>query len=170
VLTRHAAAVCVLSSLASGCLFEESPSARAAGIERVQCSDPKGRVEDLRILREARVLYVEAEYSVHLASGIGKVTGTRIVMRPPETVTSEKMTRVLQCHGARAYLRRDEPSPLAHDPFFLPDAWVSIDVASEGGNYVALLSSDTVYNNLRILRRANEFAADQRGAPRSERP
>lgn len=152
-----------MASLATGCLFEASPDAKAAHIERLQCGDVKTPKDEVQFIQALHVLYVDAEYGTH-EMGIGTVQATRIVIRPPEGITTERVSRVLQCHGARAYLHHEDQALLAHDPYFLPDGWVAIDVKSEEGNYVAVLSSDTVHNNLRIQRNAKAFAAAQRAA------
>jgi hypothetical protein len=160
------AAVC----LAAGCtFFQKSPADRAADTERLQCEQDESPQADAQLLQSARVLFVQPTYS-YTGGGITKVTATRIGLRPPDGFTPDRLTRVLQCHGARAFLRRVDPALLHDDPYFLPDAYVSIDVALQNGNYVAELTADTVANNLRILKRANDFAAAQRAtatAPRS---
>jgi len=163
------AAAAAASCLATGCFFfDKSPADRAASVERLQCEDSKSPQDDVQLLQSLRVLYVEPKYMYNSGQVVAKVTGARIVLRPPDGVTSDRLTRILQCHGARAFLRHVDPAQVPHDPYFLPDAWVSIDVKAEGGNYVAVLESDTITNNLRVLRQANDFAAAQRAAtPRS---
>jgi hypothetical protein len=119
--------------------------------------------DDPRLVRTTPVLQVEGRYDYH-ESGIGKVTATRIVVRPPEGVSALRMTRVLQCHTARVVLGRPGAAELPNDPYVLPDTWVDIDVKEEEGNYVVLVSADRVSDNLRVLRRAKDFAAVQRSA------
>jgi hypothetical protein len=75
------------------------------------------------------------------------------------------MTRILQCHSARVALGRPEGVALPNDPFVLPEAWLDIDVKEEEGNFVATVSADTVADNLRVLQRAQAFAAAQRATP-----
>jgi hypothetical protein len=143
----------------SGCfLMGASLTAKAADVERMQCVAGYEAVR-LRTIQDTVVLRVEGDYSYHLASGIGKVTGTRLVIRPPDGVTAEKMTRILQCHGAQAVLGHVDGGQIPNDPYWLPDTWVSIDVKTEEGNFVATLSADTVHDNLRILHNAQAFAA-----------
>jgi hypothetical protein len=155
------ATVAAAACFVAGCPLYPSPTDMAVNVERLQCEPGKAQEDDAPFLRSVHMLAVGAEYSLHMSSGISKVTGTRIVFRPPDGVTSDRMTRVLQCHSARALLGRVDATKLAYDPYFLPDAWVVIDVKSQDGNYVAELSADTVSNNLRILHRANEFMAAQ---------
>jgi hypothetical protein len=164
VFARAAAAGAVCLSAGCVTMFERSPADRAASVERLQCEDSKSPQDDVQLLQSARVLYVEPKMMYASGQVVAKVTGARIVLRPPDGVTSDRLSRILQCHGARAFLRHTDPAKVPHDPYFLPDAWVSIDVKAEGGNYVAVLEADTITNNLRVLRQANEFAAAQRGA------
>jgi len=156
-------AAAAAAGLTTGCIFYRSPADRAASTERLQCADSKSPQDDAQVLQSMQVLSVLPKY-MYSGEVVGKVTGARIVIRPPEGVTSDRLTRILQCHGAREFLGHADPAQLPHDPYFLPDAWVSIDVEAVSGNYVVALESDTITNNLRILRQANEFAASQRAA------
>jgi hypothetical protein len=161
-----AAAAC----LVAGCFFEKSPADRAASVESLQCSGPNGPQDDVQVIQSLQVLYVVPRYMYGSGQVIGKVTGARMVVRPPDGVTIDRLTRILQCHGARAFLGHADSAQLPHDPYFMPDVWVSINVKEAEGNYVVVLETDTVTNNLRLLRQVNEFAAAQRAAaapPRS---
>jgi hypothetical protein len=159
-----AAGATAAGALASGCAFFGGGSVtdKAKHAERVQCEAATAQ-DDLRIVQMTPVLDVEGRYSSH-ESGIAKVTATRIVLRPPQGVSADRMTRILQCHNARVVLGRADASSLPNDPYALPDTWIDIDVKEEEGNYVAVISADTVSNNLRVLRRAQAFAAAQRSA------
>lgn len=153
-----------LTFLSSGCawLGLESPVDRATRLERLQCDVPP-RADDARLVASTRVLRVEGRYSMH-TSGVSQLTGTRILLRPQEGVSAERMTRVLQCHTAQSYLQRSgAPSP-ADDPYSLPNAVLDIDVYTEQGNYVALVVANSIASNLQVLGRAKEFARDQRAA------
>ncbi|HEV3192517.1 MAG TPA: hypothetical protein VGY54_18535 [Polyangiaceae bacterium] len=149
----------LLASGVYGCLVTRSTlSAKAADVEQLQCTDAKPSQSEMQVFQTMTVIRVDGQYSYH-SSGVGKVVGTRIVVRPPEGISTERMTRILQCHGAQALLGHIDPSQVSNDPYWLPDAWVEIDVKSEAGNYVAFLTTDTVSDNLRIMRRATAFAA-----------
>jgi hypothetical protein len=149
--------------LLAGCFFfEKSATDRAASAEGLQCADSNPQ-DDAQVLQSLHVLYVEPKYMYASGQVVAKVVGARMVVRPPQGVTSDRLTRILQCHDAQVFLGHGQPATLLHDPFFLPDAWVSIDVKPEGGNFVVALEADTIPNNLRVLRQANEFAAAQRG-------
>jgi hypothetical protein len=155
---------------AAGCAFFGGGSItdKATQAERLQCEaeaagkEDRGQ-DDLRVLRTTAILQVEGHYDYH-ESGIGKVTATRILVRPPEGVSTARLTRILQCHNARVVLGRAGEAELPDDPYALSDAWVDIDVKEEEGNYLVSVSADHVSDNLRVLRRAKAFAAAQRAA------
>jgi hypothetical protein len=44
--------------------------------------------------------------------------------------------------------------------YWLPDAWVNIDVRPEQGNFAVTLSADSVHDNLQVLGRAHHYAGD----------
>jgi hypothetical protein len=144
-----------------GCLLPQSPTVRAINVEHLQCPDLSPSPTE--VVQTTQILHVYGDY-FYQSAGLGKIEGARILLRPPEGMTVDRMTRVLQCYGAQGFLGHTRGASTANDPFFLPDAWVDIDVKVENGNYVAVLTSDTSYNNLRILQRANAFAAAQQAA------
>lgn len=144
-----------------GCLFPQSPTVRAINVEHLQCPDLTPAPAE--VIGTTKILHVYGDY-FYQSAGLGKIQGARILLRPPDGMTVDKMTRVLQCYGAQAFLGHTGQVSADNNPFFLPDGWVDIDVKVENGNYVAVLSSDTSYNNLRILQRANAFAAAQQPA------
>jgi hypothetical protein len=160
VSASAAASICGCQLLGGGSIAD-----KAARTERMQCEAATTQ-EDLRVLQTTPVLEVEGRYAYH-ESGAGHVTATRIVLRPPPGVSSARMTRILQCHSARVVLGRPEGVALPNDPYVLPETWLDIDVKEEEGNYVAIVSADTVAENLRVLQRAQAFAAAQRAAPPS---
>jgi hypothetical protein len=154
----------------SGCqLFTGGSIAdKAARTERMQC-EAATTEDDLRVLQTTPVLEVEGRYAYH-ESGMGHVTATRIVLRPLPGVSAARMTRILQCHSARVVLGRPEGVALPSDPYVLAEAWLDIDVREEEGNYVAVVSADTVTSNLQVLHRAQAFAAAQRGRSQPVQP
>jgi hypothetical protein len=142
---------------ALACSSAPRPAARAAGVERVQC-DPSATAQD-DVVRSMRVIAVEPIYS-HVAStgqSEERVTGAKLVVRPPQGMTADRMTRVLQCHSARVLLGQ-AASKDANDPTFLPDRWVNIEVTPENGNFAITLSSESVGDNLQVYGRANHYA------------
>jgi hypothetical protein len=151
----------------SGCAFFGGGSVtdKAAYTERLQC-DAATAQDDLHVIQAAAVLEVEGHYDVH-ESGISRVTATRVLLRPPQGVTADRMTRILQCHNARMVLGRADPVSLPDDPYSLPNTWLDISVKEQDGNYVVLLSADRVSDNIRVLKRAQAFAASHRPASAS---
>jgi hypothetical protein len=73
-------------------------------------------------------------------------------------VSAEQLTRILQCHSARALLGRLDRDSVPNDPYWLPDTWVNIDVKAEDGNFAVTLTADTVRDNLQVYGRANRYA------------
>jgi hypothetical protein len=143
----------------AGCAFFGGGSLadKATRTERMQC-DTATAQDDARVLESTPVLHVEGRYSYN-ESGINTVTATRIVLRPPDGLSASRMTRVLQCHNARVVLGRADAVQLPDDPYALRDAWLDIDVTEEAGNYVAVVTADTVADNIRVFRRARAFGA-----------
>jgi hypothetical protein len=153
-------AVGVLSS-ASACASAPPPAARAAGIERLQC-DASATAQD-GLVRSTRVLAVEPVYS-HVMTSRGnseeRVCGAKLLVRPPQGVSAEEMTRILQCHSARVLLGQVNRDTVPNDPYWLPDSWVNIEVRPEDGNFAVTVSADSVDENLQIFGRANHYADD----------
>jgi hypothetical protein len=147
------------SSLSTACsLFDiSSINDKAMRTERMQC-EARTLAVDRSIIASATVLDVGAQYSSH-TSGVSQVFATRIMMRPPEGVSVDRMTRILQCHAAREALGRADGEPIANDPFYLPHTWLDISVREQDGDFVAVIGADTTDQNLAVLRRAKAYAA-----------
>lgn len=162
LLLPSVAAACSLSTACA--IFDMSSiNDKAIRTERMQC-EAQSSAGDRSIIASATVLEVGAQYSSH-TSGVSQVFATRIVMRPPEGVSVDRMTRVLQCHTARQTLGRADDAPIANDPFYLPNTWLTINVREEDGNFVAVIGADTTDQNLTELRRAKAYAAARAPAP-----
>ncbi len=151
------AAFC-LSALPIACDRPE-PAVTAARVAAAECDPTTSERRFVELVREATVLGAEPRYS-HVRTmnnnAEERVIGAKIVFRPPEGVSPELMTRILECHGARALL--GEVAAPAADPFWLPDAWVAIDVRSEHGNYAVLTETDTTGDNIHLAANAIAFA------------
>jgi hypothetical protein len=152
-----------LVSLAA-CAGQPRPTVRAAQVEQAQCVGPAS--DDLSVLHSVTVVGARPIYShVHTnGNDEDRVSGAELVIRAPDGVTSEKLARVLQCHSARVLLGQVDPSVLPDDPYWLPDAWVDIDVKSAGGNFSVTLQADSIAKNLQVLSRATAFADTHRSA------
>jgi hypothetical protein len=142
------------------CASRPSPTAKAAGIEQAQC-DPSVAAQD-SLVSSTRVLAVQPIYSHVMTSYSSeeRVNGAKLLIRPPAGVSAEEMTRILQCHSAREWLGKVNPEAVKNDPYWLPDAWVNIDVKPEDGNFAVTISADSVHDNLKVFGRANHYADD----------
>jgi hypothetical protein len=154
-------ALAPIALVAAACAGALPPQTRAAEVERVQCGDGTAAADDLRVLTNAKVIEAEPLYS-HIITGSNglesRVDGTKLVIRPPDGVSAERMTRILQCHSARALLGQIDRSQLPDDPFWLPDTWVSIEVKPDNGNYAVTLEANDIPTNLKLAARAKAYA------------
>jgi hypothetical protein len=144
------------------CSGRIAPAAQAADIVRVQCSDTGAAPEDLQILEGTQIVEVRPEYVVDTCWGTWQVSATKLVVRPPPNVSSDRFGRALRCHGARALLGGAEASAVSGDPYWSRDGWVDVDVRAQGNLLVVRLRAETVAKNIRLLRRASAFAATRR--------
>jgi hypothetical protein len=156
-------AVLPIAALAAACASAVPPAAKAAEVERIQCESGAVAQRDLAVIRSVKVIDSEPLYS-YMASNAGDnsgkvVDGAKIVVRPPEGVSAEQLSRALQCHSAQVLL--GEQSKLAADPFWLPGTWLNIEVKPEHGNYAVTLEADTVADNLKLAAHAMAFAKAQ---------
>jgi hypothetical protein len=150
-----------VSSLAAACATTPHPATTAAAVERVQCDSTATTDGAVQLMRSVTVLNVEPLYS-HVASANNnseeRVNGAKFVIRPPQGVSSEQLTRILQCHSARVVLGQSNSADIPNDPYWLPDTWVNIAVKPEDGNFAVTLSADSVHDNLEVYGRANRYA------------
>jgi hypothetical protein len=155
----------------AGCASTPAPTTTAAKVERMQCA-PGDEAQARDLVRSATVLRVEPLYSHVLTSNNNseeRVNGAKVVVRPPDGVTAEQMTRVLQCESARILLGKVRGAAADSDPYWLPDTWVSIEVIPEDGNFTVRASADSVTDNLQVFGRASRYA-EHRMAAGSELP
>jgi|HubBroStandDraft_4_1064222.scaffolds.fasta_scaffold67984_2 hypothetical protein len=159
-MRHHPFSTLAIGALAFGsaCASQPRPTIRAADIERIQCDSTSTSRDDL--VRSIAVLRVRPMFT-HMrsnTSGEDRVNGVMLLVRPPGGVSAEQLTRILQCHGARALLGQLDGDSVQNDPYWLPDTWVAIDVKAEDGNFAVTLTTDTVRDNLRVFGRANRYA------------
>ncbi len=148
-------------SLAAACASQPRASVQAAGVERLQCDSSSTTQDD--VVRSIAVLNVQPLYSHVMTRGNDaeeRVSGAKLLVRPPKGVSADQLTRILQCHGARVVLGQLNGSAVPNDPYWLPDTWVTIDVEPENGNFAVTISADTVRDNLQVYGRANHYADD----------
>jgi hypothetical protein len=144
----------------AACASTLPPASKAAEVERIQCSDANA-AGDLRVLTDAKVIEARPLYSHVITGNNGfeeRVDGAKLVIRPPEGISPEQMTRILQCHSARALLGQVDRSQFPDDPFWLPETWVSIEVKPDNGNYSVTLEANDIPTNLKLAARAKAYA------------
>jgi hypothetical protein len=146
------------------CMGGTPLSVKARSAENLECTGAAVPPGELRLRQSVTVLKVEPVHYWDLCFGISKITGTKLLVRAPTGVSSEQLSRSLQCASARAALGRVDPGELPNDPYGLPGAWVDIDVTPEGNNFAVTLQADSVSHNILLLRRATAFAAAQHSA------
>jgi hypothetical protein len=155
-------AIAIVAALPVACATTLPPERQAAQVEQIQCDPTFTEDSDLRLLASASVLEAEPLHS-HVITGMNgaeeRVDGAKLVVRPPEGISAERMTRILQCHAARALLGRIDRTRFPDDPFWLPDTWVSVEVRPENGNYAVILEANDLPRNLLLAKRVREFAA-----------
>lgn len=152
--------------LAAACTTGQTPVAKAAAVEQLQC-EPSSASDSVGVLQRTTVLSAGPLYS-HVRTGKDdsedRVTGAKLIVRAPEGVSAEKLTRLLQCHSAQVLLGQVDTSKFSNDPYSLPNAWVDIDVKGADGNYTIVLRADSVSEGLNVLHRATAFADAQRNS------
>jgi hypothetical protein len=151
-----------IAALAAACTSAVRPTVKAAEVERTQC-ESGAAAQNAAVIRAVKVIEAEPLYS-YAASNAGDndlkiVDGAKIVVRPPEGVSADRLSRILQCHSAQVLL--GEQTNVAADPFWLAGTWLSIDVKPERGNYAVTLEADTVAANIKIAAHAMAFAKAQ---------
>jgi hypothetical protein len=127
--------------------------------------------DDLAVLQGLVVLQASPIYThQHSKDGTDeRVSGVRLLVRAPDSVSPERLTRTLQCHSARALLGQVDRSQLPDDPYFLPQEWLDINVVPENGNLAVSLAADSVAKNLQVLNRVSVYA-DSHSMPRTAAP
>lgn len=148
----------------SGCSVGVQPRAKAAQVAQTQCADARTSQDDMRLLQTTTVLSAQPVYAhVHTSTNEEeRVSGAKLLIRPPDGVSAERLAGILQCHSARVLLGQVDMSRFADDPTWLPDAWVDIDVKPEGGNLAVRVTADRVPENLALVHRAMAFAEAHR--------
>jgi hypothetical protein len=101
-----------------------------------------------------------------------RLLGARIHVRAPAGLTEGWLARVLECHGARRVLERPEALTPTLDPYWLPGAWLAVNVSAEDAGFrVDLASADHDAAQAReILARAQRWIASREAPPSEGRP
>jgi hypothetical protein len=156
-----------LSSVAAlscaSCSFYRVLTGTQTLAEHAQAVEP--RCVDFRdadaalLLSPAAIDIVEPAYS-YVQSGNDRrpnLRGARILVKPLPGISTEGLTRSLECHEARAVLRGAARSE--DDPYVLPGQWVDLAVSSEGDGFVVLARVMSISDARSVLDRAKRFAA-----------
>jgi len=154
-------AACAISFV-SACDPQEPPAATALSVEQMQC-DSYVAPEATQVLRSNTVLRVQpllTHIIINPNNAEDRVCGAKILVRPPPDMSAEEMTRVLQCHGARALLGKANGADIPNDPYWLADRWVNIEVIPEDGNFAVTVHADTIRDNIDLLARARRYGQD----------
>lgn len=133
----------------------------AASVEQLQCDSRVTSPAMTQLLRANAVLYIRPLYHhiiVNPNNAEDRISGAKLVVRPPTGVSAEEMTRVLQCHSARVLLGKVSPADIPDDPYWLADRWLDIQVTPENGNFAVTVVADTVHDNIEVLDRATRYA------------
>jgi hypothetical protein len=146
--------------LLGACATTLPPTVQASQVEQVQCGG-SAAAADIRLVQQAAVLKAEPLYS-HVITGANgaeeRVDGAKLVIRPPDGVSADRMTRIIQCHSAQALLGKIDRSAFPDDPFWLPNTWVSVEVRSEAGNYAVVLEANDLPTNIELAHRVLAYA------------
>jgi len=159
-------------ALVVACETSVPPATSAATAERMQCDPGAIAPESTQLLHANAVLSVQPIYSlVHVNTNNqeNRVSGAKLVLRPPAGVSAELMTRILQCHSARVLLGRVSSDDIPNDPYLLADHWLDIQVTPEDGNFTVTIRAGSVPDNLEVLGRATRYAHEHMLA-RESRP
>jgi hypothetical protein len=135
----------------------------AAALERERCdSSPV----DPRIYSASIIQKVEPYYRHVMGGPSGleaRFSGVQLELRPLPGVTIELLERGLMCRSAQAMLGHVEPA--ANEPYFLPDAWVKIDVSSSHGAFLVTLAAEDPARAHELFERAKAFASPALAKP-----
>jgi hypothetical protein len=168
---QFASVVASAGLLATAC-GAQPPLAMAARVARVQCDSDFNEAQLIEVLNDSNVLEAEPRYS-HVPTmnnnAEERIDGAMIRMRPPEGVSLERLTRLLQCHSAKALLGDIDRTAIPDDPFWLPNAWVGVDVRSSDGNAVVIVETERNADNIRLAALAAAFARHRGGSAPSLR-
>jgi len=139
------------------------PATAAASVEQLQCDSKVTAPEVTQLLQANAVLYIKPLYHhiiVNPNNAEDRISGAKLVIRPPPGVSAEELTRILQCHSARVLLGKVNPTDIPDDPYWLADRWLDIQVTPENGNFAVTVVADTVHDNIEVLGRATRYAQE----------
>jgi hypothetical protein len=166
----RAASIVTCLALGSACGSGSQPPKTAADqyafVERTRCMPEDDDKQLAPVLSGEAVAGVRPLYSNVEASKSGlqaELRGARLTVRALPGVTPEWLDRALECHGAKAML--GHVTPPANDPFFVPNAFVDVDVFSEKDGFEVQVIAYSPADAKQVLDRANAFGATSKPAP-----
>jgi hypothetical protein len=137
------------------------PATAAASAEHEQCDSRVTAPAVTQLLQANAVLSIKPLYH-HIIENPNnaedRISGAKLVLRPPAGVSAEELTRILQCHSARVLLGKVSPADVPDDPYWLADRWLDIQVTPENGNFAVTVVADSVHDNIEVLGRATRYA------------
>lgn len=86
-----------------------------------------------------------------------RLRGARIRLRPMPGMSTEGLTRTVECHQSRVAL--GEVAPVPDDPYVLPGSWLDLDATSARDSFVIVVSADDFEDARQVLERARRFVA-----------
>lgn len=156
-------------ALGSACGSASQPPKSAADqyafVEHTRCMPQDDDKQLASVLSGEAVAGVRPLYSNVEASKSGlqaELRGARLSIRALPGVTPEWLDRALECHGAKAML--GHVTPPANDPFFVPNAFVDVDVFSEKDGFEVQVVAYSPEDAKQVLDRANAFGATTKPA------
>ena len=148
--------------LAFGCWPSTvTPATQATELEKQQCNSGGAEQNEVQVLNNATVLRVTPLYGhVHTSPNTfeSRINGAVVYVQPPKDLRPEQLTQIVQCHSARALLGEIDPNQIRNDPYWLPNAWLDIDVKPQPGSYAITISANSVKDGLQVLARAKAYA------------
>jgi hypothetical protein len=130
------------------------------------CGDPTTAQDDAVILERTTIVTVAPTNIVDTCSGTWQVSGTKLLLRPPEGVSPERLARVFECHRPRAVFVGSERGA-ADDLDSMSDERIEIETKPDAGQLTVTLGAGSVAKNIRLLRRTEMFA-QMRLTPRAQ--
>jgi hypothetical protein len=136
-----------------------SPADYAVFMERTRCAPDDDDKTVASVLSGSAVYAVQPLYS---QSGAGKsgpqleLRGATVSVAALPGVSAEWLDRALECYGAKATLGHTQTA--SDDPFWLPNAFIDIDVRQAKDGFDIGLTGFSPDDARRILARAKAFA------------